>query len=160
MFRTKERLRTQRLLLLSLSLLVFVLVLLLLLVLLTKLEVKMYGLLTKCKVKMSGYWISSFLRAYGPRRSQGRWTSKKKNKRGQYPAMLTEQAWSIKDSLYGFWGNFSCGTQQGSSERARKLQPARSGSQSQRRIWFVLPVRGASLIMNKLGYWSILGLGP
>ena len=59
MFRTKERLRTQRLLL-SLSLLVLVLVLLLLLVLLTKLEVKMYGVLTKCKVKMAGYWISSF----------------------------------------------------------------------------------------------------
>ena len=30
--------------------------------------------------------------------------------RGQYPAILTEQAWSIKDLLYGFWGNFSCGT--------------------------------------------------
>jgi len=23
---------------------------------------------------------------------------------------LTEQAWSIKDLLYGFWGSFSCGT--------------------------------------------------
>ena len=33
-----------------------------------------------------------------------------KKERGQYPAILTEQAWSIKDLLYGFWGNFSCGT--------------------------------------------------
>ena len=29
---------------------------------------------------------------------------------GQYQAILTAQAWSIKDLLYGFWGNFSCGT--------------------------------------------------
>ena len=32
----------------------------------------MYGLLTKCEVKMAGYWPSSFfLRVYGPRRSRG-----------------------------------------------------------------------------------------
>ena len=31
-----------------------------------------------------------------------------KKERGQYPAILTEQAWSIKDLLYGFQGNFSC----------------------------------------------------
>ena len=30
-----------------------------------------YGLLTKCKVKMAGYWPSSFLRVYGPRRRRG-----------------------------------------------------------------------------------------
>jgi len=29
---------------------------------------------------------------------------------GQVPAILTKQAWSIKDLLYGFQGNFSCGT--------------------------------------------------
>ena len=29
--------------------------------------------------------------------------------RGQYPAILTEQTWSIKDLLYGFWERFSCG---------------------------------------------------
>ena len=29
----------------------------------------MYGLLTKCEVKMAGYWSSPFLRVYGPRRS-------------------------------------------------------------------------------------------
>ena len=33
-----------------------------------------------------------------------------KKERGQYQAILTEQAWSIKDLLYGFWGNASCGT--------------------------------------------------
>ena len=32
-----------------------------------------------------------------------------KKERGQYPAILTEQAWSIKDLLYGFLRNVSCG---------------------------------------------------
>jgi len=35
-----------------------------------------------------------------------------KKERGQYPGILTEQTWSIKDLLYGFQGNFSCGIQQ------------------------------------------------
>ena len=34
-----------------------------------------------------------------------------KKERGQYPAIMTEQTWSIKDLLYGFRGNFSCGIQ-------------------------------------------------
>ena len=34
-----------------------------------------------------------------------------KKERGQYPAILTEQTWLIKDLLYGFWGNFACGIQ-------------------------------------------------
>jgi len=33
-----------------------------------------------------------------------------KKEQGQYPAILTKQAWSIKDLLYGFQGNFSYGT--------------------------------------------------
>ena len=32
-------------------------------------------------------------------------------KRGQYPDILTEDAWTIKDLLHGFPGDFSCGTQ-------------------------------------------------
>ena len=34
-----------------------------------------------------------------------------KKERGQYPAILTEQTWSIKDFLHGFWRNFPCGIQ-------------------------------------------------
>ena len=34
-----------------------------------------------------------------------------KKERGQYPTILTEQTWSIKDLLCGFRGNFSCGIQ-------------------------------------------------
>ena len=33
-----------------------------------------------------------------------------KKERGQYPGILTEQAWSIKDLLYGFQESISCGT--------------------------------------------------
>ena len=33
-----------------------------------------------------------------------------KKERGQYPAILTEQTWSIKELLYGFRGHYSCGT--------------------------------------------------
>ena len=32
-----------------------------------------------------------------------------KKERGQYQAILTEQAWSIKDLLYGFWEIFLAG---------------------------------------------------
>jgi len=42
-----------------------------------------------------------------------------KKERGQYPAILTEQAWSIKDLLYGFRGNFFAGRGVGSPERRR-----------------------------------------
>ena len=42
----------------------------------------------------------------------------------------------------------------GSPEQARWLHLARSGSQSQRRIWFILPTRGASHIINLLIIWQ------
>ena len=53
-----------------------------------------------------------------------------KKERGQYQAILTEQAWSIKDLLYGFWGNFfSCGT--------RRVVPSGQGG-------FISPARVAN----------------
>ena len=58
----------------------------------------MYGLLTKCEVKMAGYWPSSCFASL--------WTETNKlakKERGQYPVILTEQTWSIKDLLYGCW---------------------------------------------------------
>ena len=45
---------------------------------------------------MTGYWPSSLFGFYGPRRSRDA-----KAERDQYPAILTELAWSIKDLLYG-----------------------------------------------------------
>jgi len=49
-----------------------------------------------------------------------------KKERGQHSAILTEQAWSIKELLHGFRGNFSCG--------ARRVVP--SGQDSS-----ILPAR-------------------
>ena len=71
-----------------------------------------------------------------------------KKERGLYPAILNEQA-SIKDLLYGFRGNFSCGilwvvpSRQDSS-----ILPVRVANQ--RRIWFILA--RSSLLYNKLRY--------
>ena len=62
-------------------------------------SINKYGLLTKCEVKMAGYWPSSFFCVFH---------KLAKKERGQYPAILTEQTWSIKDLLYGFWWNFAC----------------------------------------------------
>ena len=62
--------------------------------------------MSKCEVKMAGYWPSSF--------SACLWTEtyinsqkkkkkkKKKTERGQYPAISTEQAWLIKDFFIAF----------------------------------------------------------
>jgi len=61
---------------------------------------------------MAGYWPSSFLRVYGLFCMFMDLTQKKEQ--GQYPAILTEQAWSIKDLLYGIKHqnmiNYPCGT--------------------------------------------------
>ena len=43
---------------------------------------------------MAGYWPRSFFAS--------RSIKTQKKELGQYPAILTEQAWSIKDLLYGF----------------------------------------------------------
>ena len=86
-----------------------------------------------------GYWPSVrsrwldigqvlLLRVYGPKRSRGPKTRKKKEQ-GQYQAMLTERAWSIKDfRLYRSRENFSCWRTAGNynTERARWLHLARS----------------------------------
>ena len=49
---------------------------------------------------MAGYWPSSFLCVFKDREEVEVHKHAKKE-RGQYPAILTEQAWSIKDLLYG-----------------------------------------------------------
>ena len=49
---------------------------------------------------MAGYWLILVHKL-----------TKKEKQRGQHPAILTKQAWSIKDLLYGFRENFPCGIQ-------------------------------------------------
>ena len=55
-----------------------------------------------------------------------------KKERGQYPAILTEQTWSIKDLVYGFRGNVSCGKKRVVPRGHKGFNDlARCGSQSQ-----------------------------
>ena len=56
---------------------------------------------------MAGYWPSSFLRVYGGDGVDVHKIAKKE--RGQYPAILTEQAWSIQDLSYAFGKIFLAG---------------------------------------------------
>ena len=57
-----------------------------------------YILLTKREVKMAGYWRSSLFASFRDFVSVHKIA---KRERGQYPAILTELAWSIKDLLHG-----------------------------------------------------------
>ena len=78
----------------------------------------MIGLLTKCEVKMAGYWV--FM-------DRDEVKVHKRAKKNLHPATLTEKAWSIKDLLFHFRRNFSRGTQQ-------VIHLACSVNQSQSRI--------------------------
>ena len=56
-----------------------------------------------------------------------------KKERGQYPAILTEQTWSIKDLLYGSRGNLACGIQRVvPSGQEGSILPARVANHSAR----------------------------
>ena len=85
---------------------------------------------------MAGYWPSSFFACFMDR-DEVEVHKLAKKERGQYPAILNEQAWSIKDLLYGFRGNFACGIQRvvpSGRDGSILLHLAHSGSQSQRAI--------------------------
>jgi len=89
---------------------------------------KIYGLLTKCEVKMAGY---SFIFAYVWTETESRSITTQKKERGQYPAILTEQAWSVQDLLCGFRGSFSCGTRRVvPSGQDGSILPARAANHS------------------------------
>ena len=72
-----------------------------------------------------------------------------KKEQGQYPGILTEQTWSIKNLLYGFRGSSSCRIQR-VVPSGQWLHLARSGGQSHRAIWVILPTREASHIIIAL----------
>ena len=61
---------------------------------------------------------------------------------GQYPAILTEQACSIRDSLYGKKFLFSCRTRRVIPSEHNSSTRSLSGSQLQRRIRVIVLARG------------------
>ena len=109
-----------------------------------------YGLLAKCEVKMAGYWPSSFFACL--------WTETKKKlhklhklaKKRTRPISSHLERTNLVNKGFIIWllVKFSLRDTAGSPERARWLHLARSGSQSQRAIWFILPARGTSHIIN------------
>ena len=74
-------------------------------------SVKIYRLLTKCEVRMAGYSPSSFFWVFMD--GDGL-------ERGQYPAILTEQTWSIlTEFIIWLSGKVFLRDTAGSPERAR-----------------------------------------
>ena len=104
-----------------------------------------YGLLTKCEVKMAGYWPRSFFACL--------WTETKSRSINSQKRMRPISSHLDRTNLVnkGFiiWLSVNCflWDTAGSPERARWLHPVRSGSQSHRAIWLILPARGASYVI-------------
>ena len=94
----------------------------------------------KTRVMNMGYWqsligqdgwiLAKFFSACLGTKMEARSVNTQKKEGSRYPAILTEQAWSRKDLLYGFRENLSCGTR-------RRVVP--SGQDSS-----ILPAHGAS----------------
>ena len=59
-----------------------------------------YALSTRREVKIAGYWPSSLF-AFLSTEAKSWSIENAKRERGQYPAILTKLAWSIKDLFYG-----------------------------------------------------------
>ena len=79
---------------------------------------------------------------------ESRCINSQKKELGQCPAILTEQAWSIKNLLFGFRGNFSHETQQViPSGQDGVILPPREANHSA--PLFILPTHGANHIINE-----------
>ena len=107
--------------------------------------------MTKREVKMDGYWPSSLFCVFMDQ-DEIEVHKNARNERGQHSAILTKQAWSIKDLSYGQKikaKNFAfAGTKREIQSGQERAHHARLDSQSEHRIRFILPARGASHIIN------------
>ena len=112
----------------------------------------MYGLLTKYEVKMAGYWPSSFFCVFMDRDEVEVHKLAKKRTR-PISSHLDRTNLVNKEFIIWLLVKFCLRDTAGSPERARWLHLARSGSQSQCVIWFILPAHGASHIIKPLIIW-------
>ena len=104
-----------------------------------------YGLLTKCEGKMAGYWPSSFFACL--------WTETKSRSKKRTRAISSHlDRTNLVNKGFILWlqRKFCLWETAGSPEQARWLHLDRSGSQSQRAIWFILPACGARHIINQV----------
>ena len=107
--------------------------------------VNMYGLLTKCEVKMAGYWPSSFIASLWTDTKSRSINSQKRTR--PISSHLDQTNLVNKGFIIWLLVKFYLRDTAGSPERARWLHLARSGSQLQRAILFILPAHGASHII-------------
>ena len=109
----------------------------------------MYGLLTKCEVKMAGSFLAKFFFACLWTETKSRSINSQKRTR---PISSHLDRTNLVNKGFIIWllVKFCLRDTAGSPERARWLHLARSGSQSQRAIWFILPARGGSHIIESL----------
>ena len=107
----------------------------------------MYGLLTKCEVKITEYWPSSFFACLWTETKSTSISSQKRTR----PISSHLDRTNLVNKGFIIWllGKFFLRDTAGSPERARWLHLARSGSQSHRTIWVILPARGASHIIRE-----------
>ena len=110
----------------------------------------MYGLLTKCEVKMAGYRPSSFFACLWTETKSRSINSQKIRMR---PISSHLDRINLVNRGFIIWllVKFCLRDTAGSPERARWLHLARPGSQSQCATWFILPDHGARHI-NKMTY--------
>ena len=102
---------------------------------------------------MAGYWPSSFFACLWTERKARSINSQKRTR--SISSHLDRTNLVNKGFIIWLLVKFCLWDTAGSPERARWLHLARSGSQSQRAIWFILPARGASHIINR-GYYMVV----
>ena len=96
---------------------------------------------------MAGYWPSSFFACLWTETKSRSINSQKKRTRPM-SSHLDRANLVNKGFIIWLFGKFCLRDTEGSPERERSLDLARSGSQSQRAIWVILPARGASHILS------------
>ena len=96
---------------------------------------------------MAGYWPSSFFACLWTETKSRSINSQKKTR----PIFSHLDRTNLVNKGFIIWllVKFCLRDTAGSPERARWLHLARSGSQSQRAIWFILPAHGASHIIRE-----------
>ena len=109
----------------------------------------LYRLLTKCEVEMAGYWPRSFFACLWTETKPRSINSQKRTR----PISSHLDRTNLVNKGFIIWLFFLeilLAGYSGKSQSGKMAPPCRSGSQSQRSIWFILPARGASHIIRCL----------